>query len=166
MKKHWRDEFVALYKQHMRLVYPEAMRSHPLEPKIGRETTANGLTQLILKWLKYAGHYANRISTQGQARVQKIPRFDIHSEKLRYHEKTSWTKGHTMKGTPDITGIIYGKAVWIEVKVGKDRMSYAQLEQKGSIEGSGGLYFIAHDMQSFVDWYYKIIEDGAEIGVG
>jgi len=153
----WRIDYVRMYKEYELLHYPAVAKDHSLQPKFPRETTANGLTMLILKWLKYAGHYANRISTQGQARVQQIPRFNIHSEKVQHFEKVSWTKSHTKRGTPDITGIIYGKAIWIEVKVGKDRMSEAQVEQQADIERAGGLYFVARDMQSFVDWYYRII---------
>lgn len=119
-------------------------------PKV---STANGLTMAIIRFLTWKGHYANRIGTQGQARVQKIPRFNIHSKQMQYFDKVSWTKGNTKRGTPDITAIIGGKAVWIEVKSGQDRMSIAQKEQQASIEMAGGIYYIAQTMEDFYGWY-------------
>lgn len=124
-----------------------------------KEATAGGLTQLICCWLKWKGHYANRINTQGQARVHKIPRFNIGSGEMQYSKNVQWTKGTTKRGTPDISCIIYGRAVWVEVKVGKDRLSDAQKEQGEAIQEAGGTWFVARDMQSFVDFYYKFIEN-------
>lgn len=161
MIKTWRAEYKRLWLEDRKRRMPVLVQDFPNDqPTIPSEKKANGLTQLIIKYLTWSGHYANRIGVQGQARVQKTPfRFNIFTQKMVYTDKTTWTKGQTKRGTPDIHAIIYGKAVWIEVKVGKDRMSADQLEQKAKIEEAGGLYFIAQDMQSFVDWYKKITED-------
>lgn len=48
---------------------------------------------------------------------------------------------------------IYGIAVAIEVKWGKDKMSSDQLKIKAEIERTGGVYIIARTWEQFVeDW--------------
>lgn len=161
MKNTWRVEYKRLYKEYRKKTYPAGYQDFPnIDPKIPSEGKANGLTQIIIKFLSWKGHYANRIGTQGQARIHKIPRYSLGTGKIEYTDKVSYTKSTTKRGTPDINAIIYGKAVWIEVKVSKDRMSAEQIEQKGHIEDAGGVHYVARDMQSFYEWYYKFIEDG------
>lgn len=118
------------------------------------EKKANGLTQLIVNFLTWKGHHANRINTQGQARVQKIPRFNLHTQTTQYTDKVTYTSSMTKRGTPDIASIVNGKAVMIEVKVGKDKLSEHQLKQQAEIELAGGYYFVARNMTSFYEWYY------------
>lgn len=162
MKHSWRAEYKQLHGEYVKQKFPEYARASPNdEVLIPSERKANGLTQLIIKWLTWKGHYANRISTQGQASVAKIPKADLNG-RIHHFEQIRWTKGNTKRGTPDITAILYGKSVWIEVKVGKDEMSKAQEKQQFDIQQAGGLYFVARDMQSFVDWYYKLIEAPGE----
>ena len=48
---------------------------------------------------------------------------------------------------------IRGKFLSIEVKVGKDKLSEFQVKEKALIEKSGGLYFVAKEMESFTDWF-------------
>jgi|SRR5580692_1743469 hypothetical protein len=139
-KPTWREEYKRLYKEHITRKYPSFP---PIEPKIPTDRTANGLTQLIIKFLAWKGHYANRISTQGQARADG--------------GRIKWTTSHTKRGTPDITAIISGRSVWIEVKVGKDHLSDAQVKQQSDIQEAGGIYYVARDMQSFYQWYYWFI---------
>lgn len=158
-KDGWKAQYKRLYQEHRKRNYPMGYRDFPdMEPKMPSEKKANGLTQLIIKFLEWSGHYANRISTQGQARIHKIPKYNLSSETIQYSQSVQWTKGNTKKGTPDISAVIYGMSVWIEVKVGKDKMSEAQVEQKQKLQQAGAYYFVAHDMQSFCDWYYQLIE--------
>lgn len=118
------------------------------------DTTSNGLTRAIIDFLNFSGHYANRIGSQGQARVKRIPKFNILSGQVEQHEKVQWTKGMTAKGTPDIDSIIFGKPAKIEVKAGKDKIRDEQTEQGQRIEAAGGLYFVARSMPLFLEWYF------------
>jgi hypothetical protein len=154
----WREEYKALWlkdkMKHYAAFYQEA--ANPLDYiKWPNERTANGLTRLIVKFLTLKGHYANRISTQGQARVHKAPKYNLQSGQIVYNESIRWTKGSTKRGTPDISAIIQGKAVWIEVKIGKDQMSEQQLQQQQDIQDAGGIYYIARNMQEFYVWYNR-----------
>lgn len=154
----WKIDYIRAYKTDFEKRYPAAAKDHGIPaPMIPSDKKANGLTSLILRWMLYHGHYANRISTQGQAHVAKIPKFNLHDQQVHHFEQVRWTKGNTKRGTPDITAIVGGRSLWIEVKVGRDRMSEEQEKQRFDIQQAGGLYFIARDMESFVDWYYEII---------
>src|SRR6266850_897344 len=142
----WKSELKRMMFADMKAKYPEAYKAgggDSWKLNIPSEKTANGLTRLIMRFLKLKGHYCNRINTQGQARTGKVLRYDPFTKKAIYSSEVKWTKGQTTRGTPDIDAIIYGKAVKIEVKVGKDRMSEDQIKQMGAIEESGGLYFVA-----------------------
>lgn len=121
------------------------------------DKTANGLTKMIVAFLDYSGHYANRINTQGQAIVTEVSRYNVVTDRLDTSKKiTGYRKGTTKKGTPDIDAIISGKPAKIEVKIGKYRVSPAQLKQMLKIEQAGGLYYIAKDFTGFYNWYLMI----------
>ena len=61
---------------------------------------------------------------------------------------------------PDVFGLMDGKTLFIEVKIGYDRMSQAQLKVKNEAEANGAKYFIARDFTEFKSWIDKIIENG------
>lgn len=102
-------------------------------------STANGLTQAILTWLKLNGCWATRVSSAG-----------------RYLPGAGFIPSTTRKGTADIHAVIDGRHVSIEVKIGRDRMSEAQKKTQTEIQAAGGLYFIAKDFDSFMAWYNTI----------
>lgn len=110
-----------------------------------KDTTANGLTACIVDWVTFHGYSATRISTMGT--VRKI------------NGEMKWTHGSTRRGTADIHAVIKGRHVSIEVKAGKDVMSEDQKRERERIEKAGGIYYIATDMASFVEWYNKTFEN-------
>jgi hypothetical protein len=113
-------------------------------PKMKLKTsTANGLTQSIIKWLELNGHYCSRIQSQGQ-----------------YNPTLGqWTKSTVKRGIGDLMTVINGKSVMIEIKIGKDRQSEWQRSTQKEVEASGGLYFIAKDFDSFLTFYKSITND-------
>jgi hypothetical protein len=121
----------------------------PFPPKYTDQTT-NGLTRCVMDWLKFNGHYCNRLNSQGQARMETIQLANGGS-----YKKVSWTRSTTNKGTADIQAIISGKPVSIEIKckATHDKLRPEQVKEKERIEASGGLYVIITDMQMFLDWY-------------
>lgn len=152
----WKQMMRKLKLDHIRASTPhafEASGSYDMIIKPYTDRTANGLTRCIIDFLTFSGHYANRIGTQGQVRVQEVPRYNLLSGKVETMQKVSWTKGTTRKGTPDIDAVINGRAVKIEVKIGDDIMSEHQEKEQRKILAAGDLYFIARDMPSFLQWY-------------
>ncbi len=105
------------------------------------DATTSGLTTAVYDWLKYNGHYCNRINTTGVAR--------------KINGKLQYTRSNTNRGTADLDAIIDGKPVKIEIKCSatKDRVSKYQVEEQSRIEASGGVYIVVTDMPSFVEWY-------------
>lgn len=103
---------------------PYQTTTQPLVTKQVIDT--NGITKLILDYLQYVygSSSVRRISSEGKYRpgVGFIP--------------------SSNKGMSDIEGIIYGKFLSLEVKVGKDTIRQSQLKRKAEIEKDGGIYYL------------------------
>ncbi|MCW3108474.1 MAG: hypothetical protein JWQ09_2980 [Segetibacter sp.] len=152
----WRDELRELKYSQMEKRTPGAFvasggRTMKLKPY--NDTTANGLTNCIIDWINYSGGHATRINTQGQVRKEKIElAFGNKREIVRFTPST------TAKGTFDITATIQGRSVKIEVKIGRDKLSDAQINQQQKEEAAGALCFVARDMSSFIEWFTAIFK--------
>jgi hypothetical protein len=107
------------------------------------DSTANGLTQAIIKFITLKKGFASRTSSAGRYLVKE----------RKYIPST------TRKGYPDIAAVIGGKSVYIEVKAGSDKMRPDQLKVKAEIEAANGMYFIAKDFDSFLRWYQDQFEN-------
>ena len=115
------------------------------------DKTANGLTKAITSFIQFNGYQAERINTMGVARENKRTDGKVIG--------VTWTKGTSTAGSADISATIRGRSVKIEVKVGKDRQSDAQKRYQESIERAGGVYLIARDFDSFVEWFDKYVQE-------
>lgn len=115
------------------------------------DKTANGLTKAITSFIQFNGYQAERINTMGVARENKRTDGKVIG--------VTWTKGTTTAGSADISATIRGRSVKIEIKVGKDRQSDAQKRYQESIERAGGVYLIARDFDSFVEWFDKYVQE-------
>ena len=108
------------------------------KPKKRDTTKTNGLTEAIRDYIKLKGGAAFRINTTG-----------IYSQ-----SKQMYIHSGSTNGVPDIVGLLRGRFIGIEVKMGKDSMRMQQLRRKEEIEKAGGAYFIAKDFDStkiFID---------------
>ena len=121
------------------------------------DKTANGLTKAIVKWINLNGYQAERISTSGRW----IDNSKVVTDVLGNQKKIGsgkYIKGSGTKGSADISATIKGKSIKIEVKIGKDKQSEAQVEYQKAIERAGGIYFIAKDFTSFYEFYTTLVE--------
>lgn len=116
-----------------------ASGGYDMKIKPYRDTTANGLTSAIIDFIIFSGGDANRINTQGQLR--------------KINGRMTWTHGSTRKGTADIHAIFQGRHISIEIKIGNDKQSDQQIKEAGRVRSAGGLYYVARDMQSFIEWW-------------
>lgn len=114
------------------------------------DKTANGLTKAITSFIQFNGFQAERINTMGVARENKRTDGKVIG--------VTWTKGTSTAGSADISATIRGRSVKIEVKVGKDRQSEAQKRYQESIERAGGVYIIARDFDTFVEWFDEFVK--------
>jgi len=112
---------------------------HPTVPYLAktlfRDDSANGLTRCIIAWLELHGHFAGRVNTTGTYNA-KLGKY-IHSG--------------ARKGMSDITSVINGIHVSIEVKHGRDLMRPEQIRVKNEIERAGGVYIVARSFDDFLE---------------
>ena len=101
------------------------------------DSTANGLTAWICDYVKFIGGKASRVNSTG-----------TYSAKLG-----KFIKSGSTKGASDIDIVFRGRAIKVEVKIGRDRQSDKQKEYEAGIIAAGGLYFTARDFPSFYDWF-------------
>lgn len=142
----------------------EASRaSHPNLPDHARiinipsDSTANGLTRLVIKWIELHGGQAERINTMGRMVDGRKVVTDVLGRKGMIGSM-SYIPTTGTKGSADISAVINGRAIKIEVKVGKDRQSEAQKTYEQSITAAGGIYLIVRTMDQFIGWWDKIFK--------
>jgi hypothetical protein len=106
------------------------------------DRTSNGLTRCICDFITHVGGYANRISTTGTMR--------------KIGGKMTWTKGNSNKGAADIRILYNGRSIDVEVKIQGDKLSPAQYKEWARVEAAGGLYFVAKDFPSFLQFWLEL----------
>lgn len=131
-------------KELERMADAEARLKHPtcphLAPRTFRDDSANGLTVCIVKYITLKGGFASRINSTGI--------YDIRLKRYR--------PGTQKKGISDIIALYQGKSLSIEVKHGRDKQSQAQKQIESEVIKAGGLYFVAHDLTTFKQWFDNI----------
>jgi len=115
--------------------------SFALVKKAFKDATANELTKTIIYdmyWVREGLAY----------RINNGATYDTKRQVYR--------KGVQRKGVPDIIGIINGRFIGIEVKIGRDRQSADQKEVEKEINDAGGVYFIAKSYDDYLEKIAKI----------
>lgn len=131
--------------------YP-SLPDHGLSVKSYSDKTANGLTRCIIDFLRFEGWQAERINCTGRL----IDNRQVITDVIGRHKRigsSQWIPTSGQRGTADISAIIQGCSIKIEVKIGRDRQSPAQKEYQRQVEQSGGVYFIARSWMEFVKWF-------------
>lgn len=124
------------------------------------DTSTNGLTSCIIDFVNWSGHFAERINTQGQARVRRIVDGNNGKQIGNRTNGVTFTPTTGVRGSADIAATIrrsptdeYGVPVKIEVKFGKDRQSDHQKRYEDLTTASGGVYIIVRTFEDFIEWY-------------
>lgn len=130
--------------QHLNALADAAkVAKHPNVPAFGlvkskySEKTANGLTVCVVDFLNLSGHFATRLASTGSYRAD-IDKF---------------VKSQQRSGLPDVMAVINGQAVFIEVKIGKDRLSAKQQGTIKELLRAGAWCFVAKTFEEFYSWY-------------
>ena len=133
-----------LHWQHHRDNYP-SVPATAIPKAVYTDRNTNGLTRMIIDWLRFTGNHAERVNTMGRQIKAKSGR-------------QVWIKTTATKGSADIHAVIRGRAAMIEVKCRctKDRIRPKQEQYATRIQHAGGLYFIARDFESFYQWYQTL----------
>lgn len=105
------------------------------------DNSANSLTKIIMQWLRINGYMGARVNTGGT--------WDNH--------RKMYIRSGSTKGAADISAIVNGKAIEIEVKFGKDKLRPAQIEYKKTVESAGGVYFVTKCFDDFLEQISKYL---------
>jgi F0F1-type ATP synthase alpha subunit len=119
------------------------------------DTTANGLTKCVIDYINFSGGQAERISNTGRY----IDESRIVTDVLGNRKKIGsgkYIKGTGTNGTADISATFKGKSIKIEIKM-KDKQSEAQKEYQQAIERAGGIYFICHNFDEFLEKFNTFV---------
>ena len=113
----------------------------PLLPKMKaakpKPETANRITANVLRV----------INLQPKCVAYRINNVGVWDAAKQIHRA-----GNTEKGLPDIFAILRGRAVAIEVKAGKDRLSEHQKARAQEIERAQGVYLVVRSTDEFLNW--------------
>jgi hypothetical protein len=99
------------------------------------DKTANGLTNAIIYDIQH---------------VRGGAAYRINNGATYDRAKNIYRAGVTKRGVPDIIGVLDGRFIGIEVKIGTDRQSSHQREVEVEINAAGGVYFIAKTYEGYV----------------
>ena len=145
------DRFI---QEHPKMPYPESFFR---DPKKYNDKTANGLTQLVIRYIKFIGGQAERISSSGRPidRTKEVKDYIGRTYKIGSIE---WIPSTSTNGTADVSATIKGRSVKVEVKIGNDRMSDNQKKYKGNVEAAGGIYMIAKTFEQITTDINHLIE--------
>jgi len=119
------------------------------------DATANGLTKCVIDYINFSGGQAERISNTGRY----IDESRIVTDVLGNRKKIGsgkYIKGQGTNGTADISATFKGKSIKIEIKM-KDKQSEVQKEYQQAIERAGGIYFICHTFDEFLEKFNTFV---------
>jgi len=150
------QQLKAAYLEENRRKFPNLPQYARVCPKY-TDKTANGLTKMILDFLRLYRHQAERIAVTGRYLDNSQIVTDLVGRSRRIGS-SKWIPGSMQPGTADISAVIQGRAVKIEVKIGNDRQSEAQKRYQEQIERAGGVYFIATSFGQFYEWYETLLK--------
>lgn len=152
-KRYYKPQSVKDFENELLIMKQEKFKNQPglLKPTY-KDDTANGLTKLIIKYIQVRGGQAERINSTGRPIDNRITYTDAIGFQ-RTIGSVKWIKGTSTTGTADISATVKGRSVKIEVKIGKDYQSEAQKQYQKAVETAGGIYYIARDFTSFVQWF-------------
>ncbi|MFW6275426.1 MAG: hypothetical protein ACOC2M_02190 [bacterium] len=121
-----------------------------------RDDTANGLTKCVLTFLKIHGKQGERVAPTGRM-VDQTQKFTDTLGYTRRIGSTKYIKSSMQPGSADISAIVNGRAIKIEVKMPGDRQSEKQKIYQTNVESAGGIYLIVRNFTDFVEWYENFI---------
>lgn len=115
--------------------YPDSIPAHaiPTKKRKKKQSPANSLTDAVIDLITLKGGIAYRINSQGQ--------YDPNLGRFRH--------SGMVKGLPDVIGLIGGRFIGVEIKIGRDKMSKFQEKRQREIKESGGVFLIAKDIHTF-----------------
>lgn len=119
------------------------------------DKTANGLTKCIIDFLVFSGYQCERIAVTGRYIDNSKVVTDVLGSKRRIGSG-KWIRTSMQKGSSDLSAIIFGRSVKIEVKI-KDKQSPDQKVYQQQVVQAGGLYWICRSFDQFLTLYNDLV---------
>jgi len=119
------------------------------------DKTANGLTKMVIDWITLNGGQAERISNMGRYIDSSKVVTNVLGQRMKIGSG-KFIPGAGTNGTADISAIVKGRSVKIEVKM-KDKQSDAQKKYQESVESAGGIYYIVRSFDEFIEKYISLL---------
>lgn len=148
-------------KELRQLALQDSRAKHPGLPESARschnysDKSANSLTRAIIDYLRFSGCQAERINCTGRPVDQTKIVTDVVGN-MRQIGSMKWLPTSGQRGTSDLSAVIRGRAVKIEVKM-KDRQSVFQKQYQAQVERAGGLYWLVRSFEEFMTKYNEIM---------
>lgn len=101
---------------------------------------ANGLTRAIIAHLQMHGYFAARVNSTG-----------VYDQ-----ARGLWRKSNARRGLADITAVINGRAVQLEIKAGNDRPRAEQMRVQREVQTAGGVYEFVHNFTEYIALYERL----------
>lgn len=148
-------------KELIKLKMASSQAKHPnMHPEciprpVYSDKTANGLTKMVIDWITLNGGQAERISNMSRYIDSSKVVTNVLGQRMKIGSG-KFIPGAGTNGTADISAIIKGKSVKIEVKM-KDKQSEAQKKYQESVERAGGIYYIVRSFDEFMEKYISLL---------
>jgi hypothetical protein len=123
-----------------------------------KDKTANELTNAIIQFIKIQGGIGERINSMGRQVDNRQTYTDAVTGTKKTIGSVDWIRGTATEGTADISATVFGLSVKVEVKIGADKQSEAQMKYQERIEQAGGIYIIAKSFDGFIYQFFKAVE--------
>ena len=147
-------ELTRLALQNLKKKYPNVPDHCIPQPKY-TDRTSNWLTKCVKDFMNFSGGFAERTGNTGRY-IKGNSYKNVFGNEIQL-TKGKYIPGSGTNGTADIHGILNGKSLAVEIKIGKDRQSAAQKEYQKNFEAAGGVYIIA---KTFDQFYNELQERG------
>lgn len=123
--------------------------------KYTKGRSASAIEKNIINYIKLTGHQAEKRAVTGREIVGK----DIQTPLGVIKGKRTYIPSTGTKGASDVSAILYGIAVSIEVKKGRDTQKPDQKKYEQAVKSAGGFYFIAKDEDDFLVKWNELLEN-------
>lgn len=131
--------------------YPHWIKDgHFIEPDIPNTATGNGLTEFIVKFLNWSGHFANRTSNEGRVIIDK----DGKPKRIPSSSKNGMQDIDANLKHPDHP---FGIPWKIEVKANRDTIKKHQIEFGEQVKKTGGVFSVVRSVEDFFSQYDRLI---------
>lgn len=120
----------------------QAAKFPKIPPECRARTTfsdkdANSLTRAIVAHLRFHGYFAARVNSTG-----------VYDQR-----RGTWRTSNARRGLADVSAVIAGRAVQLEIKAGKDRPRTDQMRVQAEVQASGGVYEFVHNFAEYIAIY-------------